>query len=115
MTTPVYCSKLSEEWRKRHSDFDVKYDPLASKGVPPGTRVIVFDNLLYRDDVSTPLSVTMKPATVVRHYGKVEEKYSCDLSLGPYTSMVDVVFDHRPERESRGHFTYGIQLLTEDK
>ena len=36
----------------------------------PGTRVLVFDPSLFIDDVKTPLSTTMKPATVLRWYGK---------------------------------------------
>lgn len=79
-------------------------DPLAYTGIKPGTRVMVFDSLLYKDDIKTPLSVTMKPATVIRHYGLQKHVVCQDLTLGPYSSMVDVLFDHRPERESGGHF-----------
>lgn len=95
------------EKRKARTEFD----PLADKGILPGTRVWCFDSLLYKDDKKTPLTVTMKPATVVMHYGQLAERYSEDLTLGPYDSMVVVVFDHRPERESKGHFTWGIELI----
>lgn len=89
---------------------DKEFDPLGFKGLAPGTRVIVFDYLIYKDDVTTPLSMTLKPATVVCHYGALKEYYSRDLSLGPYSSLIDVRFDHRPEKISKGHFTYGISL-----
>lgn len=90
---------------------DEKFDPLAYKGIFPGTRVLVFDPLLYMDDKETPLSVTVKPATVLCHYGQIAHRYSEDLTLGPYESMIDVLFDHRPERPSRGHFTWGVELI----
>jgi hypothetical protein len=90
---------------------DEKFDPVAYKGIAPGTRVMVFDHLLYKDDRATPLSVTVKPATVLCHYGEPERRYGEDLTLGPYESLVDVLFDHRPERPSKGHFTWGIELI----
>ena len=89
---------------------DEKYDPLARKGIAPGTRVLIFDSTLYKDDKETPLSVTVKPATVLCHYGAPAEHYR-DSTLGPYGSLVDVQFDHRPERPSRGHFTWGVELI----
>jgi hypothetical protein len=67
--------------------------------------VVVFDHLLFVDDVTTPLSHTCRPATVLRHYG-----YR-DTEFGIYPSSIDVRFDHRPERESRGHFTTHIRRL----
>lgn len=88
-------------------------DPLAYVGILPGTRVKVFDSRLYKDDKVTPLSMTMKEATVVKHYGQLAEYFNEDLILGPYESMVDVVFDHRPNEIDRGHFTWGIQLIEE--
>lgn len=68
----------------------------------PGTRVIVFDTRLYRDDRRTPLSVTLQPATVLAWYGRLYRK-SGDLDLGPYPSLIDVRFDH-DGRVSRAHF-----------
>lgn len=104
-----------------HTDYDTyvqervafleAYDKKALQGIVPGTRVKVFDHTLFVDDKKTPKSVTMKPATVLCHYGLMVVEYSEDLALGPYPSMVDVLFDHRPVRESKGHFTYGIELL----
>lgn len=66
----------------------------------PGTTVRVFDSSLYRDDRSTPLSVTIKLATVIRWYGKRSSTY------GTYPSLIDVVFWHS-NRESKGHFADG--------
>jgi hypothetical protein len=91
---------------------DEALDPLAYKGILPGTRVKVFDHLLYKNDKVTPLSDTMKDATVVRHYGSLVERYSDDLILGPYPSCIDVVFDHRPDKISKGHFTYAIRIFS---
>lgn len=67
----------------------------------PGTRLLVFDSRLYVDDVKTPPSVTVKPATVIRWYGRYARS---PVTGGPYPSLVDVEFDHRPGEESRGHF-----------
>lgn len=61
----------------------------------PGDRVKVFDPLLYKDDVSTPLSRTMRPATIVKRYGLSRD----------YPDLLDVEFDHRPGVISRAHFT----------
>ena len=72
----------------------------------PGDRVLAFDHRLYRDDVSTPLSVTVRPATVVARYGKESERF------GRYPDLVDLSFDHRPGRPSRAHFTDGVRRLT---
>ena len=73
----------------------------------PGTRLLVFDALLFKDDVTTPLSMTMKPATVVRWYGFKHKRY------GVYPNNVDVLFDHRPERVSHGHFVWATKKLEE--
>ncbi len=82
----------------------------------PGARVIAFDHLLYMDDIRTPLSYTMRPATVVARYGQSAEHLRLsDVTLGPYPDLVDVLFDHRPERVSKGHFTDGVHLLYEEK
>ena len=58
-----------------------------SEQILPGTRVEVFDHLLFKDDQSTPISVTMKPATVVLRYGYIGH-------FGIYVDVVDVIFDH---------------------
>lgn len=74
----------------------------------PGTRVRVFDSRRFKDDRSTPLSVTMRPATVVRWYGATKEMYS----FGPYENLIDVVFDG-DEQESRAHIVSpAIEILS---
>lgn len=78
----------------------------------PGSRVLVFDSGLYQDDVSTPLSITMKPATVVCRYGVSAEHTH---GLGNYPDLVDVKFDHKPMFVSRGHFTDGVEEMAEEK
>jgi hypothetical protein len=76
-----------------------------------GDRVWVFDSLLFKNDKSTPLSYTVRKATVIEWIGYITEYYSPDLSLGPYDSCVTVLFDHRPERASPGHFTYAVEFV----
>lgn len=77
--------------------------------IMPGSRVLVFDSSLFIDDVTTPLSYTLRPATVIRRYGRLRKDYGNDLILGPYPDLVDVVFDHR-EGVSKGHFTNSVQF-----
>lgn len=111
MSETIY--KAPDDWWVQHVIEEMsKFDKLAWIGIAPGTRVKVFDHTLYKNDTLTPLSVTMKSATVVKHYGELAHRYPInDLTLGPYESMIDVVFDHKPERESCGHFTWGVELL----
>ena len=77
--------------------------------IMPGDRVLVFDSTLFRDDKSTPISFTVRPATVLRRYGK----HSC-CKRWTYPDLVDVLFDHRPKQESKGHFTNGVKSLAAD-
>lgn len=72
----------------------------------PGTRVKVFNTRVYRDDVTTPLSMTMQPATVIAWYGRRSwhEEWI-------YPSMIDVQFDSDP-RVSHGHFTEFVEVLS---
>lgn len=72
----------------------------------PGTRVLVFDATLFVDDKSTPLSHTVRPATVVCWYGC---RASEVLGGYQYPSLIDVQFDHRPQAISRGHFTDAVR------
>ncbi len=74
----------------------------------PGDRVIVFDSSLYIDDKRTPLSVTRKPATIVRRYGRKCYYPVSDVTY-IYPDLIDVEFDHRGE--SRGHFTTGAEII----
>lgn len=75
-----------------------------------GRRALVFDSLLFVDDVKTPLSMTMKPARIVCNYGYRQTTFAGEPVDWKYPDCVDVVFDHRPGL-SRGHFTKGIKLL----
>lgn len=76
--------------------------------IMPGDRVMVFDRRLFKNDRATPLSVTVKPATVVRRYGK-RSPFNQEWV---YPDLVDVLFDHRPGEESCGHFTNGVEVLS---
>ncbi len=85
-----------------------KYSGQASDGGPvlimtPGDRVLVFDPRLWIDDEKTPLSVTIKLATVVR---------CSERGIWPRVDkMIDVIFDH-DGRLSKGHFTSGVKRET---
>ena len=82
------------------------------KNLFPGTRVKVFDHLLFKDDKSTPLSHTVRPAIVIKWYGYVslwmEREYGREAAI--YPDLVDVKFDHR-EQISHGHFSDGVENL----
>lgn len=67
-----------------------------------GDRIKVFDDRLFKDDVSTPLSETMRPCKVIRIYGSKTEAYP-DFPVRIYPEQIDVVFDHRPDNVSKGH------------
>lgn len=91
------------------------------RDIMPGDRVLVFDSTLFRDDLSTPLTYTMRPATVVRRYGfniywgasnyLIREIYSEGYDFWKYPDCLDVLFDHKPERESCGHSTKGVRTI----
>jgi len=70
----------------------------------PGTRVMVFDSQLFVDDKKTPHGVTVKPATVIRWYGKRSKHFGWTDG-----SLIDVDFDHRGK--SRGHFTSMVKVI----
>ena len=82
------------------------------KEIMPGDRVLVFDSRLYIDDVKTPIEHTMRQATVVCRYGCYG--YHGEHTRWRYPDLCDVVFDHRPESVSKGHFTDGIRLLEDE-
>ena len=87
---------------------DMESDP---RDILPGDRVMVFDARLFVDDVKTPLSMTMQPATVLRRYGfRSIPIPSCDLPSWIYEDVVDVKFD-RDGRESKGHFTSYVEEI----
>jgi hypothetical protein len=81
----------------------------------PGDRVLGFDNRLYVNDRVTPLSVTMKPATIICRYGYVS--YDMMRILGwsyetaQYPDLCDIKFDHRPDEISKAHFTVFLKRL----
>jgi len=75
----------------------------------PGTRVLAFDNRLFKNDITTPLSMTMREATVVKWYGQLEEQY-IDFTLGPYESLVDLIFDGET-KICKSKFTDGLEVL----
>ena len=94
---------LSYEEFKKRLEFD-------EREIFPGTRVLVFDPRLSVDDVKTPLTTTMQPATVLRRYGyKTKPDFMTETGW-TYPDVVDVRFDH-DGRESRGHFTYGVEVI----
>lgn len=71
----------------------------------PGSRVKVFRHQIYKNDVDTPLSMTMQTATVLCRYGfrsKIEPSWI-------YEDCVDVQFDDGTI--SHGHFTSGVEEL----
>lgn len=72
------------------------------RGLMPGDRVLVFDYRIFKDDKTTPSSVTWKPATIIRRYGTRNYYPVSDVTY-TYPDLIDVDFDHRGE--SRGHFT----------
>jgi hypothetical protein len=70
----------------------------------PGERVLVYDCSQFKDDYTTPCLQLELPATVVCWYGE-------KTNWGTYPDLVDVVFDHRPEYISHGHFGDGVEKL----
>ena len=63
-----------------------------------GMRVTVFDHRLFKDDISTPLKMTMQPARVLKRYRKGG------------SDLVDVKFD-RDGLVSKGHCSHGVKHL----
>jgi len=72
--------------------------------IKEGSRVRIFDHRLYEDDISTPLSVTMKEAVVVKIYQ--ENKWHKFSRL-----VADVIFDYQPDEISKAHFVDQIEVL----
>ena len=72
--------------------------------IKKGSRVKVFDHRLYDNDITTPLDVTMKEATVVKVYQETKRyKFS--------RLVADVIFDYRPNEISKAHFVNQIVAL----
>lgn len=117
---PVWNGKKGLAWRWIHDDWyivkvgikDLLLD--ASRGemvldcsIMPGSRVKAFDSSLFKNDIETPVSVTMKLGTVVCRYGYRHE----EPNRGVYDDLVDVKFDHRPKQISHGHFTVCVEEI----
>lgn len=68
-----------------------------------GENVKVFDPRLFIDDIKTPLSLTMQPATVLKIY-RSEDGYG--------DMVMDVRF-HYDNQESKGHFVFNGRLSPE--
>ncbi|MGI0076467.1 MAG: Rieske 2Fe-2S domain-containing protein [Nitrosopumilaceae archaeon] len=70
--------------------------------IVPGTRAMVWGDRLYKNDVRTPNCY--RPATIVCRYGRIstfiEREYGREAAK--YPDLVDVVFDYKPERVSKG-------------
>jgi hypothetical protein len=77
--------------------------------IKPNMRVKVFDPCLYKDDKTTPLSVTVCPATVTRCYKKRVKAFNIKEPL--YDDLIDVLFDHKPDRILHGHFRAGVKVI----
>lgn len=71
----------------------------------PGDKVSVFDPRLFVDDIKTPLSLTMQPATVLCLYRTND---------GWRDLVMDVRFD-RDGYESVCHFAWGMKHLTPNR
>ena len=78
-----------------------------------GSRVKAFDYRLYKNDIETPLSVTLKEGTIICRYGVFSDSIAknCGYEAGKYPDLVDIVFDHEPNKISHGHFTCGIKEI----
>lgn len=72
----------------------------------PGTRAIVYDASLHKNDKATPPRTLLKPCTVVQWYG-----YESRFGHGKYPSLIDVRFDHRPDIVSKAHFTDMVEVV----
>jgi hypothetical protein len=78
------------------------------RNLAPGDRCVVFDSRLFVDDKTTPLSVTLRPATVLRRYSAQRIDFDRGGYLNEWVDLVDVAFDHSSV-VSRGHFTTGVR------
>lgn len=65
-----------------------------------GARCLAFNDRIYVDDKTTPLSMTMQPGAVVNR--RTEERHG--------RLLADVIFDSDP-RVSKGHFVGCLKSL----
>ena len=105
-----YCTPIIVAALLNEDSFESEFQKEKNKNevYNPGDRVKVFDALLFKDDVTTPLSMTMQPATVVRgNYSRADGE-----------EMIDVQFDrdlnglgYLTNRISHGHFIWGVEKI----
>lgn len=69
-----------------------------------GSRIKVFDSRLFKNDIATPLSYTIRLATVVRRYFYKSQVYD------GYSDVIDVIFDYLPNQISKCHFVSGVKM-----
>jgi hypothetical protein len=65
-----------------------------------GAPVMVFDPRLFKNDLDTPLSITVQRAVVVN-----------DRTDEHSRRLLDVRFDYRPDEISHGHFADRVKWL----
>ena len=63
-----------------------------------GEKVKVFDNRLFKDDISTPICITMRPAKILNIYKDPKED----------RLLYDVAFD---DRISKSHLIHTLQKI----
>lgn len=82
---------------------------MTTKEIMPGDRVLVYDSLAFVDDITTPVFKLMRPATIICRYGYRQGVRGRGSRI--FSDIVDVVFDHRSEFVSHGHFTNYIKPM----
>ena len=85
------------------------------QAIYPDSRVKVYFSSGFVNDKLTPVNSLMKPATVVRRYGKKSILPIHETKKFEYPDLLDVIFDHEPNRVSCGHFTYLVELMSDQK
>ncbi len=72
------------------------------------SRVKVFDGLLFKNDIDTPLSTTVVPGTVIKLYKDDKGRELVDVKL----DRIRFPHEDYPEKHiSRGHFLEGVELI----
>ena len=82
-----------------------------ARNIMPGDRVKAFDSRRFIDDVTTPPSVTMRPATVVCRYGRITRHWTDEGKEYKYPDLVDICFDG-DLLDSHGHFTNSVVVIS---
>lgn len=98
-----YCTSIIAAALLNEDSFKSEFQEEKNEIYKSGDRVKVFDVLLFKDDITTPPSMTIQPATVTR---------------GNYTredgeEMIDVRFDRedRLYKESHGYFIWSVERI----